>query len=119
MSTLPSIPVRRPASEMPRITGLRLLPYGAEASLVNISTGGLLAESIARLIAGNEVDVRFEGSFHPTSVNGRVVRSQVAAMRPDGRLTYHIAIEFESAIVLDDELVESGASTSGDVRNRW
>lgn len=118
-STLPGIPVRRPASEVPRITGLRILPQGAEAVLVNISVTGLLAETTARLLAGNDVDVRFEGTFYPPTVSGRVVRSQVSVMRPDGGLRYHIAIEFNSPIVLDDDASETTAAMASTVRNRW
>src|SRR5215813_8245768 len=65
---------RYPASEIPSITGLRMSPHGAEASLVNLSTTGLLAECAVRLKTGSTVTVQFEGTFTPATVHGRVAR---------------------------------------------
>lgn len=95
-------PLRRPAAEVPSITGLRLSPHGAEASLVNISTTGLLAECTVRLKVASPVQVLFEGGFSPSSVAGRVARCEVASMGRDGVLRYHIGVEFSAPIVLDE-----------------
>lgn len=99
-------PLRRPAAAVSSITGLRFSPHGAEASLVNISTTGLLAECTMRLKVGSPLQVLFEGGFSPNSAQGRVARCEVAAMGRDSVLRYHIGIEFNSPIVLDDVSVE-------------
>jgi hypothetical protein len=113
---------------VPGITGLRFLPQGATASLVNISTTGLLAESAARLQVGSAVRVQFDGHFSPRSVVGRVARCEVAVMGLDGLLQYYIAVEFDAPIALDGEVVESREAppptriptpTPKAIRNRW
>jgi hypothetical protein len=111
---------KRRSAEVPGITGLRLLPGGAEASLVNISPTGLLADSPARMRVGAAVQVAFEGGFSPASVTGRVSRCEVAVMGRDGLLRYRIAIEFDSMIPFDDQAGQSAAApASKAVRNRW
>jgi hypothetical protein len=92
---------RRPAAAVPSITGLRLSPLGAEASLVNISETGLLADCPVRLKVGSPTKVLFEGAFFPSSVSGRVARCEVNAMGQNGGLRYHIGIEFNAPIALD------------------
>jgi hypothetical protein len=95
--------IRRPASQVPSITGLRLSPHGAEAKLVDISSSGLLAECTSRLKVGSSVAVLFEGTFSSTSVVGRIARCAVAAMGRDGVLRYHVGISFNKPIVLPDD----------------
>jgi hypothetical protein len=92
---------RRPAAAVPSITGLRLSPLGGDASLVNISETGLLAECTVRLKVGSATRVLLEGAFSPSSVSGRVARCEVNAMGQDGVLRYHVGIEFNSPIALD------------------
>lgn len=113
---------RRPASAFPSITGLRMSPHGADALLVNISATGLLAECAERLQTGSQVTVMFEGEFTRRSVEGQVVRNLVAAMARDGRLRYHIGIQFDAPIELPAE--PSAAAVAAPplqepVRNRW
>ena len=91
---------RQPSSAMPSITGLTLSPYGAEATLVNISATGLLAESRMPLKIGNFVKVLFEGALAPQPVAGRVVRICVASMASSG-VRYNIGIAFKAPIDLD------------------
>jgi PilZ domain-containing protein len=95
---------RYPASEVPSITGLRMSPHGAEASLVNISTTGLLAECAVRLKTGSTVTVQFEGTFTPATVHGRVARCSVARVNDSGTLMYHVGLAFSEAISLPAEL---------------
>jgi hypothetical protein len=125
----PSSPERRPASAVPTITGLRFMPQDAEARLVNISTTGLLAESMGRIGVGTALEVIFEGGFTPRSAMGRVARCEVAVMGTDALLRYHIAIEFDAPIALADD-AESAAQAqlqpqresapqSEKPRNRW
>jgi hypothetical protein len=92
---------RRDASLFPSITGLRIKPGGADAVLINISESGLLAECSERMKTGSVVTVIFLGGFTPPQLEGRVARHCVASMGKDGRLRYHVGIQFVSSIVLD------------------
>ena len=128
---------RRPASQVPSITGLRLSPHGAEAKLVDISTTGLLAECTSRLKVGSSVAVLFEGTFSTNSIVGRIARCAVASMGRDGVLRYHVGISFNKPIHLEPEpevaapvVAATGSTPEPDmpvavpvaqvvVRNRW
>lgn len=92
---------RHPASAVPAITGLRFKPHGAEAVLINISETGLLAECHERLKPGSAVTAVFEGTFTPSSIDGRVARTVVSAMGKDGRLRYHVGVQFTKRCPLD------------------
>ena len=116
---------RLPGEAVTGITGLRLHPPGSEAGLVNISATGVLASSPTKLRVGFVLRVQFEGGFSPQFVDGRVVRCEVAMMERDGLLRYHIAIEFDTPIVLEQATaVPTAAATPAPaaapkVRNRW
>jgi hypothetical protein len=119
---------RVPAAEMPSISGVRLLPDDVKATLVNISTTGLLVETPSALRPDLKIRIRFEGTFSPALVPGRVVRCTVASMGPDGALRYHLGVEFNSPIALADPAPTVGptspavalaAPTAGPLRNRW
>lgn len=114
-------PRRRSATEVPEISGLRLLPPGTAASLVNISSTGLLAESDAKVRVGAAVQVQFEGAFPTKSARGRVVRCEVSVMGRDGLLRYHTAVEFDAALPIDEpaDIVDVPAPASKSARNRW
>ena len=105
---------RLPASSVPSITGLRIKPHGADATLVNISQTGLLAECRERIQPGSNVTLAIEGTFTPQSIGGRVVRNSVSSLGADGRLRYHIAIGFNQRIPLVDEAppVEAAAPSA-------
>lgn len=111
-------PLRRPG-EVNGITGLRLLPQGVPAQLVNISATGLLAESQAKLQVGSGITVRFEGGFTPATASGRVVRCEVAVMGRDGLLRYHLGIEFDTPLPLETAVDRATAPAEPPVRNRW
>jgi hypothetical protein len=89
---------RRPASAVPSITALTL--SGAQATLINISATGLLAECKAPLKNGTSVKVALEGTFALPSIEGRVVRTSVVSMTASG-LLYCVAISFRASIDLD------------------
>ena len=93
---------RRPAATVPEITGIRLKPHGADATLVNISTSGILVECASRIKPGTAVIVVFEGTFSPAQVDARVARSSVAIMHKGGGLGYHTGIAFNRPIVLPE-----------------
>jgi len=113
-------PRRRPASAMPSITGLRISPPGIGATLVDISTNGLLAESGVAPRIGQEVEVTFEGTFSPATAAGQVVRSAIAAMAPGG-IRYHVAVAFTTPIVLDPlpEAIAAASQQTDEIFNRW
>jgi hypothetical protein len=91
---------RIPASAVPSITGLSLSPPGAQATLVNISMTGLLAECRVPLKTGTSIKVIFEGTFAPQTVEGRLVRTCVASMTSSG-VRYNVAINFKAPIDLE------------------
>jgi hypothetical protein len=101
---------RYPASLVPAITSLRMSPHGAEASLVNISTTGLLAECAVRLKTGSTVMVQFEGTFTPATAQGRVARCAVARVSDTGTLIYHVALAFAQPIPLPEDLERIAAA---------
>lgn len=94
---------RRPAASLPQITGLRISPHGVEATLIDMSETGLLAECSERLKPGSAVTTVFEGTIVPNSAEGRVVRSTVWSVGRDGRLRYHVGIGFTKPFPLDAE----------------
>lgn len=112
---------RLPGDAIAGITGVRLHPPGSEATLVNISTSGVLVESPLKLRVGAELKVQFEGGFTPPYVDGRVVRCEVAVMQRDGLLRYHIAIEFDAPVALKETAgrAPSVPRPSPAIRNRW
>jgi PilZ domain-containing protein len=93
--------VRYSASEVPSITGIRLSPHGANATLMNISASGVLVESTNRFRLATPVTVVFDGTFSPSSVEGRVARSFVANVSKNGVLRYHVGIAFNDPIALE------------------
>jgi len=117
------------AALVPSITGLRVSPHGTDATLVNISETGLLAECPVRLKVGGAVTMTFEGTFEPASVPARVIRCAVAAMGKGGSLLYHVALSFDSRIPLGtgaaptsskpEPMTAEAVPVHAVVRNRW
>jgi hypothetical protein len=103
------------------ITGLRFLPQGSPATLVNISSTGLLAESTARLAVGSSATVAIDGGFKPARIEGRVARCEVAVMGRDGLLRYHLGIEFTTPLpaLEDDRPAPAAAARAPHAVNRW
>jgi hypothetical protein len=93
---------RLEVSLMPSITGIRLSPYGADATLVNISASGVLVECGSRLQQGTSVTVVFDGTFSPSSIEGRIAHCSVATIGRKGVLRYHVGIAFKNPITLGD-----------------
>ena len=92
---------RRPASAVPSIKGVRLSPHGTEATLLNISASGILVECTSRLRLGTAVTTVFDGTFSPSTIEGRVARSSVANVSKKGVLQYHIGIAFNKPITIE------------------
>jgi hypothetical protein len=101
---------RIPAAEVPSITGLRMSPHGADATLVNISTSGLLAECGIRLKTGSTVTIQFEGTFEPATMQGRVARCSVARVTTGGALRYHVGLAFSAPISLPVDTARAAAA---------
>jgi len=93
---------RRPASQVPAITGVRVPPHASSATLLNISATGALLECTGRLSLGTAVTVFFDGTFSPSSVDSRVTRSAVSSMDKKGVLRYHIGLAFNDPIAFED-----------------
>jgi hypothetical protein len=120
---------RHHASLLPSITGVRLSPSGGEASLVNISTTGVLLKANVRLMPGTIVTVNLDGTFQPASIAGRVVRCMVTDIDSKGVLCYHVGAAFNQEIAIDGLPVTTNAApapqpletrTSATIsKNRW
>ena len=91
---------RMPASLLPAIAVVRILPDDVVARLVNISASGMLVECQNRLKPGSAVTILFGGSFRPEAVKSRVARASVSGIGADGALRYHIGIAFVTPIEL-------------------
>ncbi|MBM3818386.1 MAG: hypothetical protein FJW14_05125 [Acidimicrobiia bacterium] len=113
----------RRTSSVREITGLRFLPDDAPGVLVNISQTGVLAETAMRCRVGGAITVAFEGGFEPATVTGRVARCEVAVMGPDGLLRYHVGVEFDSPLDVEDDQDTQEIRTAGPrpttKKNRW
>ena len=93
---------RQPGTGISSITGVHLSPGGGEATLVNLSSTGALVRCPTKLLPGTAVTITFDGTFSPSTIKGRVMRCFVADIcRPAG-LAYHIGINFNVSIQLDE-----------------
>jgi hypothetical protein len=86
---------------------------------------------------GSRLTVMVEGAFAPATMRCRVTRTSVAALGADGRLRYHVGVQFDSRITLEDATppavaspvaivqpaaaaaVAAGAAPEPILRNRW
>jgi hypothetical protein len=94
---------RYPASAFPEIRGIRLTSPEVAATLVNLSATGVLVECASRLLPGAVRKVHFDGTFSPASIEGRVVRCEVAGIATDGSLRLHVGVAFTAPITLPNE----------------
>jgi hypothetical protein len=88
------------------ILAARLRP-NREASVVNLSTSGVLIEGPVRLLPGAAVDLQFETRVRWIAMGGRVVRSVVVRLRANV-VCYRAAIMFEAPLVESEDLGEGG-----------
>jgi hypothetical protein len=75
------------------IEGARIRP-GREAEVLDASPGGVLVETLHRLLPGTTVELQLTLGDRCASVRGRVMRSTVACLRSGGIL-YRGALAFE------------------------
>lgn len=76
----------------------RIVP-GHKARLINVSAGGALLDTPARLLPGSTVEVCFATQRERIAVRGEVVRCGVARVGP---LIYRGAVRFERRLSLFD-----------------
>jgi hypothetical protein len=88
------------AQSFPEIQGIRLVPPGAPATLVNLSATGVLVECESRLLPDRAVTVEIAGTFSPSSIQGRVTRCEVIGITASGSLGYRIGLAFNTRITL-------------------
>jgi hypothetical protein len=118
---------------VPSIKSLRISPPGSQATLIDISESGLLAEWGVAIKLGEEVTVDFEGTCSPQSVGAHVVRSAVASMTAEG-IRYHVGLAFTAPIAFEDKSPPPGDNSADngavptavvdrlepdDIENRW
>ena len=103
---------RYPASAFPGITGLRLAPLDAAATLVNLSETGALVECAGRPPVGGTVHLQLAGTFRPSSIQGRVVRCEVAGIAADGSLHYQLGLAFTDRITLPADVGGAGDASA-------
>jgi CheY-like chemotaxis protein len=90
--------LRRAPRELPWLSEARL-PWGADISLVNISSSGVLVESGSKLVPGTATELHLRGPQANLVVPVRFVRSEIARIDSLG-VRYHAAGTFGSAIDL-------------------
>lgn len=83
---------RLPPSAIPSLKGVKLVA-GPEVRLVNISRGGALIESEARLSPGSNLCLRLVTAESVYLLKGHVLRSKVASLAGGG-LRYQSAVSF-------------------------
>ena len=71
---------------------------GRDAAVLNVSVGGILIETLHRLLPGTTIELQLSVGEQRAEVRGRVVRSAVSCLR-HGRVSYRGAIAFERALV--------------------
>jgi hypothetical protein len=67
---------------------------GDEVTLVNISTGGALIETMQRLLPGAPIELQVTTAALRTAVRGRVLRSAVARLHA-AQVCYRGAVRFD------------------------
>ena len=67
---------------------------GREAAVLNVSSGGILIETMHRLLPGATVELQLWLADRRTSIRGRVLRSTVACLR-QGPVVYRGAVHFD------------------------
>jgi len=102
---------RHLAASFPEIRGVRLAPLGGDATLVNLSSTGVLVECASRVSVGTALTVTFEGTFTPSSVVSRVTRCEVSGIAGDGSLRFHLGMAFDRRIAVDEDDKAAGLET--------
>jgi hypothetical protein len=100
---------RLPPSAIAALKSARIVA-GPEVVLINISRGGALIETEARLMPGSTANIRLVAADAVFLIRGRVLRSQARSFQGPV-LRFHCAIAFdEDFSLLADSKIESVAS---------
>jgi hypothetical protein len=87
---------------------------GRDAAVLNVSAGGMLIETLDRLLPGTTIELQLSHGDNRTEVRGRVLRSAVSCLR-HARVSYRGAIVFERALAslsgVDGYAVPSSSAT--------
>jgi hypothetical protein len=92
-----SSPRRRTVAEH-GIEAARVRP-GREASVLNVSAGGMAIETLHRLLPGTTIELQLWLADRRTSIRGHVLRSTVASLR-HGPVLYRGALAFDRPLAL-------------------
>jgi hypothetical protein len=84
---------RLPPSAIPFLKSVKLVA-GPEVKLINVSRGGALIESEARLSPGSAICVRLVTGESIYLLKGRVLRARAVALS-GAEIRYHIAVAFD------------------------
>lgn len=84
---------RRRSIEEHGIVSARIRP-GSDASVVDVSAGGALLETLHRLLPGTAIELQLASDNRRTAVRGRVTRCAVACLSAAG-VRYRGAIAFD------------------------
>jgi hypothetical protein len=87
---------RRHGLEEHGVVSARIRP-GHDVLVVNVSAGGALVETARRLLPGLGIELRVAAQHGRASMRGRVLRSFVARLRPDG-VWYRGSIQFDQCL---------------------
>jgi CheY-like chemotaxis protein len=91
---------RKQAAELPGLWAVRL-PLGPEATVVDISSTGVLVETSSKLCPGSTMDLHVLGQNIDIRVPARMVRSEVASVN-------HLGVKYRSAAAFSHELDIAG-----------
>ena len=108
---------RMPPSVIPSLKSTRLL-VGTDVQLLNVSRGGVLLETEARMIPGTTICIRLVAADAVFVVRGRVTRSRASLMRGTA-LLYESAIEFDELLptILNDAAAAARAESAAPPQN--
>jgi hypothetical protein len=84
---------RRSGIEEHGIVSARIRP-GSDASVIDVSSGGALVETLRRLMPGTNIELQLSSSDRRTAIRGRVIRCAVACLNGPG-VRYRGAIAFD------------------------
>jgi hypothetical protein len=108
---------RRPPSVIPHLKAVRIVA-GPEAKLINISRGGALIETDARLAPKSLICLRIVTAEAILMLKGKVVYSRTAVLG-SSTIRFHSAMQFDEEFLLadsqfaDERTASESASTPG------
>ena len=93
-----------------------LVRPGIDASVVDVSSAGVLIETHQRLLPGSSIEIHFDQDKRLPAVRGRVLRCAVAHLTPD-RVCYRGAVLFDRHLPWLPDDLGSGYSVPGGERH--